>query len=129
MIEIRKAPAPRPAVPGDVIVAKPFGGRVMTRGQIFLVTQHVVYYRCIPRVCPDCTPNQYDTNRTESHSVWRLWLDWYREDNDEDRAVREALADRDMRMWDPYAGRYVTAPADGILRRPATTTKEPGKAA
>lgn len=103
---VRTVAEDRPVAVGDMISVKPFGGRVATRGRVFLVTEHVAYYLCAPRACPGCRPNRYDSQRQGSHRVWRSWLDWYREDAEEDREIREALAGGFWRVWDPATGRY-----------------------
>lgn len=112
MTVVKKAPTDRPVAVGDVIVSKPFGGRVATRGMVFLVTEHVAYYRCTPRACPGCAPNRYDSQRSGAHHVWRSWLDWYRVGEPADLDVREALAGRQMRMWGANARQYVYASVD-----------------
>ena len=102
----------RPVAVNDVVTYKPFGGSVAVRGRVFLVTRHVAYFRCAPRSCPGCRPNRHDSDRQPSHSVWRTWLDWYREDCHEDREVQASLAGRQVRVWDVDSRRYVDADAD-----------------
>ena len=111
-VTVKTAQAPRPVAVGDVIVSKPFGGVVAARGRVFLVTEHVAYFRCTPRSCPGCKPNRHDVGRQPAHSVWRIWLDWYRENGDGDREVQADLAGREVRVWDAGARRYVDADAD-----------------
>ena len=111
-VVVRTTPSPRAVTVGDVIVSKPFGGTVAVRGRVFLVTEHVAYFRCTPRSCPGCRVNRHDISRQPSHSVWRTWLDWYREGSDEDGEVRASLADREVRVWDSIGRRYVDADAD-----------------
>ncbi|MCX5529010.1 hypothetical protein OG785_45205 [Streptomyces sp. NBC_00006] len=119
MTIVLKAPEPRPVTVGDVLVAKPFGSRTMLRGRVFMVTRNIAYFYCTPLACPTCGPDGYDASQRMTHSVWRNWLDWYREGNDEDRSVQEALADRRMRIWDPNTRSYVEVPDDSRATRPA----------